>query len=120
MVHRISFKHAWDGIWHTFKTQPNMRFHGFISILVVLSGWYFQISKIEWFVILFTILLMFTAEMINTSIESMTDLITTEHKKAAKIAKDVSAGMVLLNAVGSIVIGLYIFLPKIYLLIKSL
>lgn len=113
MIHRISFKHAWDGVLYSFKTQPNLRFHGFFALLVISAGFFFQITKIEWYIISFTILLMFTAEMVNTALESMTDLITREHRKSAKTAKDVSAGMVLINAVGSVVIGLIIFIPYI-------
>ncbi|MBI4066818.1 diacylglycerol kinase family protein, partial [Candidatus Gottesmanbacteria bacterium] len=52
-------------------------------------------------------------EMINTSIEAMTDLITSEWRQQAKIAKDVSAGMMLLTAIGAILVALFIFLPKI-------
>jgi len=114
MVHKISFKLALDGIVYAFKTQPNLRFHGFFGLFVISAGFFFQITKIEWFIISFTILLMFTAEMINTALESMTDLITTEHRKTAKIAKDVSAGMVLINATGSVIVGLIIFIPYIY------
>jgi diacylglycerol kinase len=114
MVHKISFKHAWDGVVYAFKTQPNLRFHGFFGIFVISAGFFFHITKIEWFIISFTILLMFTAEMINTALEAMTDLITQEHRVTAKIAKDVSAGMVLINAIGSVVVGLIIFIPYIY------
>lgn len=55
----------------------------------------------------------FGAEMINTSIEAMTDLITTEYRQQAKIAKDVSAGMMLLIAIGTVILALIIFLPRI-------
>ena len=59
------------------------------------------------------ILLVISAEMINTAIEKMVDLITTEHRKEAKIAKDVAAGMVLVNSLGSVIVGLIIFIPHI-------
>ncbi|MFC1653933.1 diacylglycerol kinase family protein [Patescibacteria group bacterium] len=117
MIHKISFKHAWEGVVYTFRSQPNMRFHGFFALFVFFSGLFLKISKIEWFVVAFTILLMFTVEMINTSVEAMTDLITQEHRKKAKISKDVSAGMVLVNAIGSVVVGLIIFGPKVFKLI---
>ena len=113
MIHRISFKHAWDGVVHTFSTQPNMRFHGFFAVLVILSGFYFDISFFEWMIIAFTILLMFTAEMINTAMESIVDLVTTEKRKSAKVAKDVAAGMVLVNAIGSVIVGVVVFLPYV-------
>jgi diacylglycerol kinase len=54
------------------------------------------------------------AEMINTSIEAMTDLITTEYRQRAKIAKDVSAGMVLTTAIASLIVALLIFMPKLF------
>jgi diacylglycerol kinase len=59
------------------------------------------------------IVLVISAEMINTSIEEMTNLITSEHKREAKIAKDVAAGMVLVVSIGAVIVGLYIFTPYI-------
>lgn len=64
------------------------------------------------------ILLVICAEMINSSIEQMVDLITIEHRKEAKIAKDVTAGMVLLTLLGSIIVGILIFLPHVLGYIK--
>ena len=63
-----------------------------------------------------TILLGLSAEMINTAIEAMTDLITLEQRKDAKIAKDVSAGMMLIVAMGAIVVGCVVFLPRVLVL----
>ena len=59
------------------------------------------------------ILLVITTEMINTTMEKIVDLITKEHRVEAEIAKDVAAGMVLLTAVGSVIVGILIFLPHI-------
>jgi len=112
-IHRVSFQHAFDGIVYTVKSQPNFRFHLLASICATLLGIYFQISLIEWLVIIFTINMVLVAEMVNTSIESVIDLITLERRQDAKIAKDVSAGMVLVSAVLAICIGFVIFLPKI-------
>ncbi|OGV92894.1 hypothetical protein A3B57_01005 [Microgenomates group bacterium RIFCSPLOWO2_01_FULL_47_10] len=112
-----SLQLAQSGIRYAFATQPNMRFHGLVTLLVIVAAAGFKVSLLEWMVLLFTILLMLTAEMINTSLEAMTDLITREHRESAKVAKDVSAGMVLLNAVGSVIVGLVIFGPKIASLI---
>lgn len=64
-------------------------------------------------VIFFVILLGLVAEMINTALESMTDLITQEWREKAKIAKDVSAGMMLLTAIGAVIIASFIFYPYI-------
>jgi len=57
--------------------------------------------------------------MINTSIEAMCNLITTDWKKEAKIVKDVSAGMMLIIAVGTLIIGLIIFIPKLLLILPD-
>jgi diacylglycerol kinase len=111
MAHRVSFRHAIDGLIYVCKTQPNMRIHGAIALAVLGAGWYFSLSRGEWLILLFTIMLVFVAEMVNTSVEAMTDLITKEYKQEAKIAKDVSAGMVLLTTLVSVVVGLVVFGP---------
>lgn len=111
--HTVSFKHAWDGIWYTLKSQPNFRFHLIATVIVFLLGIYFSIDKNEWLVLLFTINMVLVAEMLNTSVESIVDLITQERREDAKIAKDVSAGMVLVSSSLAVIIGLVIFIPKI-------
>ena len=113
MPHKISFKHAFDGIIYCLKTQPNFRVHLVAGTLAILVGLYFNISYIEFLVLLFTIALVITTEMVNTAIESMTDLITEKYHQQAKIAKDVAAGMVLMTAILSVVVGIFIFLPHI-------
>lgn len=112
-AHKVSFNHALDGFVHNIKTQPNFRFHLIATVCVVLLGIYLEISAIEWLVIIFTVNMVLVAEMVNTAIEAIVDLITLETRQDAKIAKDVSAAMVLVSAIMAIAIGLFIFLPKI-------
>lgn len=112
--HHISFQHAFDGIVWAFRTQPNFRVHLVCSVLAVGSGLYLHITTVEMTIIIFTILLGLAAEMINTAFESVTDLVTTEWRQQAKIAKDVSAGMMLLVAVGAILVAIFVFSPYIY------
>lgn len=109
--HTISFKTAFSGVAWALSTQPNFRVHILFSLVAVGLGIYFGISTIEWVIIVFTIVLGITSEMINTAIESMTDLITSQWRKEAKIAKDVAAGMMLTVAVGAVIVGVMIFLP---------
>lgn len=109
--HYISFSHAWDGIVHNFTTQPNFRVHLIFAILAILAGLYFKITSTQWLIITFTITLVIVAEMINTALESMVDLITSEHRQHAKIAKDTSAGMVLITAILAIIVAAIVFLP---------
>ncbi len=116
-IHRVSFKHAFDGFIYAVRTQPNFRFHLLATFVVVLLGIYFSVSSFEWLILIFTINTVLVAEMVNTSIEAMVDLITLERRADAKTAKDVSAAMVLISATLSIVVALFIFLPKIINLI---
>ena len=115
--HTISFKHALDGVIYTFKTQPNFQVHIFFAILATIAGFYWEISRAEWSVIIFIIGLVLVAEMINTSIEAVVDLHTEQYHDLAKVAKDVSAGMVLITALMAVITGILIFLPYLLALI---
>ncbi len=108
-----SFKYALEGIWHALRYNRNLRIAFFIALLVVLFGLYFQITSLEMVIIVIAILLVILSEMINTSLEEMVNLIVSEHRKEAKIAKDVAAGMVLVATIGSVIVGTFIFLPYI-------
>lgn len=107
--HTISFKNAFAGLGWALRTQPNFRVHIVLSMIAIALAAYFRITRVEWAIIIFTIVLGLTAEFINTAIESMTDLITKEWREEAKIAKDVSAGMMLTTAIGAVIIAIVIF-----------
>lgn len=108
-----SFKYAFNGLWLAISENQNLRIHFLAAILVAILGVIFRINAFELGILGITILLVIAAEMINTAIEEMVDLITTEHRKEAKRAKDVAAGMVLVTAMGSIIVGILIFVPHI-------
>lgn len=112
--HHISFQNAFSGLIWSLRTQPNFQIHAALSIAVLLLAVYFRISSVEYVILIFTIVLGFVAEMVNTAIECVTDLVTTEWKKEAKIAKDVSAGMMLTVAFGAIGVAIVIFLPYLF------
>ena len=115
----FSFKYAFEGIYYALKYDQNLRIHFFVGFLVVLLSIYFRVNHFEAGILGVMILLVISTEMINSAIEQMVDLITNEHRQEAKIAKDVSAGMVLLTAIGSIIVGLLIFIPYIVKLFSS-
>ena len=69
-------------------------------------------SALEWAVLALLIVMVVAAEMVNTMVEALVDLVTTEYHPLAKVAKDVVAGVVLLTAIGAVVVGLLIFGPK--------
>ncbi len=108
-----SFRYAFDGIAHLFRTQRNAQIHGVISIIIVLCGLAFQIGKAEWLAIALAIMVVLCAEGANTAIEAVVDLASPAYHPLAKIAKDVAAGMVLLAALGAVIIGIIIFLPRL-------
>jgi diacylglycerol kinase (ATP) len=109
-----SFHYAVEGIVLALEENQNLRIHFIVAVLVMIASIIFDISRYEMGILGVMILLVISAEMINTTIETMVDLITNEHRKEAKIAKDVAAGMVLVNALGSVIVGLIIFIPHIF------
>lgn len=113
--HKVSFENAFAGLIWSLKTQPNFRVHISFSVIVLFLAWYLGVSRAEFGVLIFTVLLGLAAEMINTSLECMTDLITHDWREEAKRAKDVAAGMMLLVAMGAAVIGIWILGPYILL-----
>lgn len=115
--HHISFQNAFAGVWWALTTQPNFRIHLFLSLIAIGLSLVLDISTVEWSIIIFTIVLGLGSEMINTALEAMTDLITTEWRKEAKIAKDVAAGMMLMVAFGALSVGLFILGPKLWILL---
>ncbi|MGH7245367.1 MAG: diacylglycerol kinase family protein [Candidatus Levyibacteriota bacterium] len=111
-----SFKYAFEGVWYAIKYNQNLRVHIVVAILVILASIFFHVDPFEMGILGVMILLVIASEMINTAIEQMVDLITKEHRQEAKVAKDVAAGMVLVAAVGSVIVGILIFVPHIRLL----
>lgn len=107
--HTISFKNAFAGLFYAFRSQPTFKVHLFIAFVALFFALFFALSFFEMLIILLLIILVFIVEMINTAIESATDLLTSEYSEKAKIAKDVSAGMVLLTSFAAVIIGLLIF-----------
>lgn len=108
-----SFKYALEGIITGLKKEQNMKIHFIIMILVIIAGIILKISKIEWIICIILFGIVISAEMFNTAIEQTVDIAMPEKNEKAKIAKDVSAGAVLIVAISSAIIGLIIFIPKI-------
>lgn len=115
--HKISFKNAFAGLFWAFSTQPNFKVHFTLATLALLAGFFLKISFLEMTILVLTIVLGLVVEMMNTSIEAMTDLITLKWSKQAKIAKDVAAGMMLLTAIGAVVVVTLILGPHIFKLL---
>lgn len=108
-----SFGYAFQG-WRTgFRTQLNFRIQTGFAALTVLAGVYFGLDRGEWFWILLNITLVLAAELFNSSIELLVDLVSPEWNEKAGKVKDLAAGAVTLVALNALIGGLVIFLPKI-------
>lgn len=114
-----SFKHAFNGLIHLFKTEHNSWIHVVAVLVVVVAGFFFKINTVEWILVTFAIGLVFTTEVINTSIERLVDLASPNQNQLAKEAKDLAAAAVLVAAIIAVIIALLIFVPKIKARINS-
>lgn len=114
----LSFKFAINGWLLFFKHQPNAWIHLFFMVLTVVAGIFFHLSSYEWIALVFAIGLVFLAEMLNSSIERLSDVYTEKFDQGIKETKDLAAGAVLWSAVIAVIIGLIIFLPKCWELLK--
>ena len=108
-----SFKYAGEGIKQTYRGEQNLKIHTFIAILVIVFGVFLKISYMEWLICLILIGLVLMAEFFNTAIEYVVDLASPKVHPLAKAAKDTASAGVLMMAIISAVIGLWIFLPKL-------
>lgn len=105
-----SFKYAVDGILDVFRTQKHMRFHFVTVVLVLLVALMFGLDKKDILILLFTISMVLMAEMFNTAIEAVVDLVTQTYHPLAKFAKDAAAGAVLIATATAILVGCLLFL----------
>lgn len=113
-----ALKNALNGIKYTFKTQRNLKIQIVFAILAIILGLFLKLSITEWIILSLTIFLVLIVELINTAIETTVDMFTMEYNEKAKNAKDASAGAVTLMAIASIVVGMFLFIPKIINLIS--
>lgn len=107
------FRSAFHGLWYTLYTQRHARIHGGVALLAIVSSLVLHISAVEFAILFVAITGVFTTEMLNTVAELCVDLASPQYHPLAKIAKDVAAGAVLVNAMLSVIIGLCIFLPHV-------
>ena len=115
-----SFKYAFYGILQSYKREQNLKIHTIVAFLVIIFGFVFKISYVEWLVCLVLIGLVLMAEFFNTSIENVVDLASPDIHPLAKSAKDTAAAGVLMMAIISSIVGLIIFVPKIISFIGGL
>ncbi|HCI77438.1 MAG TPA: diacylglycerol kinase [Firmicutes bacterium] len=115
-----SVKNCLDGISYVTKNEKNFKREIALGIIALILSYILKIDKIEFIIVLTMICLVLTTEIINTAIERAVDLVTKEYHELARIAKDVSAGSVLVTSIFSLIIGIIIFIPKIITLLGGL
>lgn len=115
-----SVKNCLDGISYVTKNEKNFKREIALGIIALILSYILKIDKIEFIIVLTMICLVLTAEIINTAIERAVDLVTKEYHELARIAKDVSAGSVLVTSIFALIIGIIIFIPKIITLLGGL
>ncbi len=104
-----SFVYAARGISTAIRDQQNLKIHLLVGSAVVAAGFYFDITNTEWCVVLLTIALVIALEMINSSLENITDLASPDYHPLAGKAKDIAAGAVLFAAVIAVIVGALVF-----------
>lgn len=109
-----SLQHALRGVFFVLTTERNAQIEGVVAIFVILLGTLLQISTVEWAVVFTLIALVIALEIVNTALEAVVDLATSEYHPLAKIAKDSAAGAVLWVATCSVIVGLFIFAPRLW------
>ena len=106
-----AFGYAFKGIYSFFKEEAHAKIHLAVFIMVLIAGVYFQITRLEWFIILICTALVFGLEMLNSALEKALDQIHPGQNENIGKAKDIAAGAVLMSAIVSVILGLMVFWP---------
>ena len=109
-----SFGNGFRGIAATFRSEPNFRIHCVLSLAAVIFGFALHIPAIEWVAVVFAIGMVTAAEALNTGIEKLADRVEPEPDTTIGVAKDAAAAGVLITAIAAAIVGLIIFLPKLW------
>lgn len=109
---------AFRGIMLVIKNERNIRIHFSVLILVVIAGILLKISSVNWLIVMLLFAVVISAEMFNSAIEKLSDLIEPEINETIRDLKDMAAGAVLWVAIVSVIVGLIIFVPEILDLIR--
>ena len=109
-----SFSYALKGLFKTFREEQNLKIQTLASLIVIALGIYFKISHLEWISLTLAIALVLVAEVTNSAVERITDVLKPRINSYVKEIKDIMAAAVLLSSIAAMVIGLFIFFPHVY------
>lgn len=106
-----SFHYAFNGLWHVVRTQHNAWIQMGVAFTVVVFGFWVQLSLADWKWLVATITLVWMAEVMNTAVEELSNVVSPDYHEGIKIAKDVAAAAVFVCACGAVIMGGLIFIP---------
>ncbi|UPL48996.1 diacylglycerol kinase family protein [Hymenobacter sublimis] len=109
-----SFGYAFRGVWAALQTEVHLWFHAAATVLVIGLGLYFGLERWEWAVVALAVGAVWCAELVNTAIEAVVNLVSPDYHPLAGRAKDVAAGAVLVMAIAALAVGLLIFGPRVW------
>ena len=105
---------ALKGAYVLIKTERSIKIQVAIALLVTAAGFYYEISTTEWILQTLAIALVLGIEGLNTAVEKIADYIQPRYDQKIGFIKDVAAGAVMLVAIGAVIIGLIIYIPKVF------
>jgi diacylglycerol kinase (ATP) len=108
-----SLNAAVEGFIYVMKSERNMRIHFLAGFFIILLGIYLNFTSTEVMILCTTIAFVLTAEMLNTAIELVVDMVKSEFHPIARIIKDICAGAVLITTISAVIIGYILFSKKI-------
>mgnify|MGYP000159201037 FL=1 len=111
---RDSFSYAITGLAQMWKRERNLRIQVFILAGSVAAGFILHINFLEWVAVILCGAAVLSAEMFNTALESLADIVSPGYNHKVRFLKDVAAGAVLVLSIGAAAVGLIIFIPKIW------
>ena len=107
-----SFRYAFSGFASMLRSQHNAWIHGMATVLVVVAGWVWQVSTMDWCLLVIAMVGVWTAEALNTALEFLADVASPDFHPLVEKAKDVAAAGVLVAATGAAIVGVLIFVPR--------
>ena len=110
---------AWKGVWYALKTQRNMRLHLVLGVAAVVAAGWLAVNPTEWLLLSCTVTLVLVAELLNTAVEVLVDVLSKGRSTEARIIKDLAAGAVLFCSINAVVVGCVVFCPRLVDWIRS-
>lgn len=107
-----SIKNSINGLIYAYLNEQSLMLHAFLTILVLVSGFYFHISKMQWAILVVVMAIIIIAELLNTAIEAVVDMVTDKYHPLAKVAKDCASAAAFIASILALGLYLYVFLPK--------